>query len=226
MRPLLVGGDDADIGLGRLGVFGAHSEQVARQPVEFLVRCVPFHGGDVADGSLAMGGHKRLLAACAGNGVAERGDVGVAEGGVQGEYGHVPTQRVEGGETLGVGETRGDAHGLVGVAGDDELVAGEQAQASLLSCGKVLEVVGEHQRELLARVSALVALQVAPAEVGHLVFQHGVRDIEQAMGQIQHVLLLAHGPFVLGGKCAPLLLNVAELRAQATGGSSQGLHVL
>ena len=80
--------------------------------------------------------------------------------------------------------------------------------------------------ELLARVRALVALQVAPAEVGHLVFQHGVRGIEQVMGQLQHVLLLAHGPFVLGGKRAPLLLDVAELRAQAAGGGSQGLHVL
>ena len=56
------------------------------------------------------------------------GDVGIAESGVQGEHGHVPTQGVEGGETLGGRETRGDAHGLVRIAGDDELVAGEQAQ--------------------------------------------------------------------------------------------------
>ena len=226
VRPLLVGGDDAEVGLGRLRIFGVHGEQVARQPVEFLVRRVPLHGGDVAYGSLALVGRKRLLVARADNGIAERGDVGIAESGVQGEHGHVPAQGVEGGETLGGREARGDAHGLVGIAGDDELIAGEQTQAGLLCDGKVLEVVGEHEREPLSRASARITLQVAPAEVGHLVFQHGVRGTEQAMGQLQHVLLLAHGPFVLGGKCAPLLLNVAELRAQATGGSSQGLHVL
>lgn len=171
-------------------------------------------------------GRKRLLVARADNGIAERGDVGIAESGVQGEHGHVPAQGVEGGETLGGREARGDAHGLVGIAGDDELIAGEQTQAGLLCDGKVLEVVGEHEREPLSRASARITLQVAPAEVGHLVFQHGVRGTEQAMGQLQHVLLLAHGPVVLGGERAPLLLDMAELRAQAAGGSPQGLHVL
>ena len=46
------------------------------------------------------------------------------------------------------------------------------------------------------------------------------------MGQIQHVLLLADGPVLFGDKRAPLLLDVAELRAQAAGGRSQGFHVL
>ena len=226
VRPLLVGGDDAEVGLGRLRIFGVHGEQVARQPVEFLVRRVPLHGGDVAYGSLALVGRKRLLVARADNGIAERGDVGIAESGVQGEHGHVPAQGVEGGETLGGREARGDAHGLVGIAGDDELIAGEQTQAGLLCDGKVLEVVGEHEGEPLSRAGARITLQVAPAEVGHLVFQHGVRGTEQAMGQLQHVLLLAHGPVVLGGERAPLLLDMAELRAQAAGGSPQGLHVL
>ena len=65
--------------MGRLRIFGVHGEQVARQPVEFLVRRVPLHGGDVAYGSLALVGRKRLLVARADNGIAECGDVGIAE---------------------------------------------------------------------------------------------------------------------------------------------------
>ncbi len=225
--PLLVGGHDACLGLDGLGALGVQGEQVARQAVELLVGGVPLHRGNVADLASALAGGKGVLVACAHHGIAEARDVGVAEGRFQVEHGHAAAQGIEGVKAFRCGEVAGRGHRLVGIARHDHLVAGEQAQAGLLGGRQILEVVGEHMGEALARLGAGIALQVAAAEVGHLVFQHGVRAGEQAPGQIERLLLLAgYHPLLLGGARAPLLFEVAQQRAQTPGRGSQGLHVL